>query len=687
VNPSHDVARESERLRQGYEVLARILRRDSSNPEAFLDAVLEEVIGLTRSGIGYIYHYDESTQQFVLNSWSNAAMEGCKVLERQTIYQLKFTGLWGEAVRRREPVVVNDYDFEPARKGLPIGHMPLKRFLTIPVIVEERIVGVVGVANSPDDYDAVDVQLLTVILGTAWKSILSWEAQNDYRTLFREMATGFAVHEILCDMDGHPIDYRFLDVNPAFERLTGFSASAILGKKVSEVIPVLAPELVARYGRVSLTGVPENFEENSSKLGKRFEVTAFRTAPGRFATAFVDVTERENAKAELLAAEERLHQTEKMRALGMLAGGIAHDFNNIVMAIQGFAELSLFHASADAALTDNLSRILRSGQRAKKLVEQIQLFSTASLPRKSPVRVVSLLEEVVEQLRGIVGVAIHVETEFEDVEAVAELEPTRMHEVFLNIGLNAVRAQPSGGLVRVSHRRVVLSQKMHARIGMIEPGEYSKIEITDTGCGMDPEILRRAFDPFFTTRPRGEGSGMGLAVVMGVVQAHGCALDVESLPGQGTTFTLWMPVSDSSPCPLDESDCFCLPGRGETILVVDDEPYLLEIFGQILSAQGYLVEIARSGHEALARLEGPGCGVDLLLTDQTMPGMSGIELASHVLAKVPELPILLCTGYQDDQLQEQAHALGVRRILSKPIEFTELARNVRTALDRSVCVE
>lgn len=674
------VATSPPRLRRGLEAISDILSRDASSPESFLDGVLEDVIELTGSQIGYIYHYDESSRQFFLSSWSNAAMDGCKIVQRQTVYQLDHTGLWGEAVRRREPVVVNDFSTEPGRKGLPMGHMELRRFLTIPVVVAHEIVGVVGVANKEAEYDEVDVLHLTVMAGAAWKSMLSWKSENDYRTLFREMSTGFAVHELLCDKDGRPEDYRFLDLNPAFERLTGLQARTTLGRRVREVMPGIESRWIELYGNVVLTGQPIRFEETAEAIGKRFEVTAFRTDPGRFATAFVDVTDRERAKTELIAAEERLYQAEKTKALGMLARGIAHDFNNIVSAILGYSELSLPHARGNHVLEEHLSKIVRSGLRAKSLVEQVQTFSTIALPRRTPLRIVALLEEVVEQLRGIAPPSVEISCRLEGAQDVVEVDSTRMHEVFMNLGLNAVRAMPGGGTLKVSHQRLHLEQAHAGRVGGIGPGPCSQIQFVDDGCGMDSETLRRAFDPFFTTRPSGEGSGMGLAVVMGVVQAHGCSLDVQSRPGEGSVFTLRIPVSEASVVALPESDTLVMPGRREVVLLVDDEPFLLEVFTQVLSAYGYCVEAVSTGKEALERLVRTPA-VELLVTDQTMPSMTGLELARRAKELVPDLPILLCTGFQDDQLLDQARETGIRRVLSKPLELSELARHVRSALD------
>jgi len=543
AKPESDAAVVARKL----ERIVAVLAMDAGSDQEYLDRVLEEAIAITESRIGYIYHYDEDTEEFILNSWSRSAMSQCEVQAPRTVYQLRQTGLWGEAVRRRAPVVTNDFDSAPERRGLPSGHVPLRRFLTIPVFVDGRIVGVVGVANKERDYDDLDTRLLEVLMSAVWKSL-------------------------------------------------------------------------------------------------------------------------------------QRRKAEKMEALGMLAGGIAHDFNNILGAIQGFAELSHEMVEPDSPVGENLSRIVRASRRARNLVERIQLYRRSSEPRRTPVLLGTLVEEVVEQIRSVAAPGVAIECGI-DRAAVVEVEPTQIHEVFLNLGMNALNAMDGTGRLSIRMHRHHADAQRIARIGTVEPGWQIAVEFADTGCGMDETTQRKAFDPFFTTRRVGEGNGLGLSVVQGILLAHGCALDMESRAGQGSVFRVWLPLSSAEVRAKDVSEPPPSEGAGGRILVADDEAVLRDFYRQTLIRRGYEVLCAESGDEALDALCANPDAFDLLLTDQTMPGMSGLDLARSVRSIAPDLPILMCTGHEPDPEAPGAGTSGVSRILSKPVEMSLLVRTVGEMLE------
>lgn len=366
----------------------------------------------------------------------------------------------------------------------------------------------------------------------------------------------------------------------------------------------------------------------------------------------------------------------------MLAGGIAHDFNNILGAIQGFAELSQDLVDPESPVGENLSRIVRAGKRARKLVERIQLYRRASEPRRSAVLLGALVDEVVEQLRGVAAAGIEIECAI-DREAVVEVEPTQIHEVFLNLGMNALNAMDGNGRLAIRMRRVLEEAERVSRIGVRKPGWHVAVEFVDTGCGMDPAIQRKAFDPFFTTRRVGDGSGLGLAVVQGIVQAHGGALDVESRVGEGSVFRLWLPLSTSVVNGKEAPAPFLSEGGGGRILVVDDEAVLLDFYRQALERHGYEVRCVQNGAEALDALRVEPSSFDLLLTDQSMPGMSGMELSRMVRELAPGLPILMCTGHGPDADEVRSGETAISRILSKPVEMSRLLRAVGELLEAS----
>lgn len=277
--------------------IINILQSKTSSVQEFLDFSLNEALKLTESKFGYIYWYNSQKKEFILNSWSKDVMKECAVQNPQSCYELDKTGLWGEAVRQRKPIILNDFSsLNPYKKGFPKGHVELKSFLTIPIFQHEEIVGVIGVANKETDYTETDVLQLSVLINSVWNESERKNAEEKYHKLFSEMSDGFALHEIILDNNNHAINYRFLDVNPAFERITGLKKEDIIGKTVLEVLPETENYWIENYGKVATTGIPLLLENYSSELDKYFEVSAFQPVKNHFACIITDISFRKKSE-------------------------------------------------------------------------------------------------------------------------------------------------------------------------------------------------------------------------------------------------------------------------------------------------------------------------------------------------------------------------------------------------------
>ncbi len=499
------------------------------------------------------------------------------------------------------------------------------------------------------------------------------KAQHDYKLFFDRMVSGFAVHEMIFDTEGNPEDYRFLSVNPQFETLTKLCAHDIIGKTASEVLPDLEPSWIEKYGRVVSTGEPMSFEDYSPLLDKHVEVAAFRTSENQFATTFTDITER-------IQLEERLNQAEKMEAIGQLAGGIAHDFNNILGGIIGYADMSLEQVPEGSGLENNIKQILTAGERATHLVKQILSFSRQSAGTKTALYINPIIEEAIQLLRASLPSSIEISTNLPKGKKSVFVAATKIHEIIMNICTNAAHAMDEKGILKLSCVEKEIESEIDGLSGTIEAGSYSVITIVDNGCGMDEEVLSHIFEPFFTTKEIGDGTGMGLAVVFGIVQGHGGNINIESEPGKGTTFQIFLPNVDVNPL-KDGNEQTVLKGGKERILFVDDEQVLSDIAGEMLGELGYSVTLYTDATKALQAFRQTPDSFDLVITDQTMPKMTGFELSKELLGIRQNIPIILCTGYSRVVDTQKIDESGIKDFALKPIRKKDLAHKIRTVLD------
>ena len=762
--------------------------------------------------------------------------------------------------------------------------------------------------------------------GLAEKALRESEAR--FRALFENMSEGFAVHEIITDESGRAVDYRFLDLNPAFERLTGLGRAETVGRTVREVLKGIEPFWIETYGRVALTGEAYRFERYYAEpLNRWFEIHAYSPGPRRFATVFMDITERKRTEAALreserryqrseeiahlgsweldiaadrltwsdevyrifglepgefeatyeaflaavhpedrravddayrgslrvgrdsyeiehrvvrrdtgevrtvhekceqfrdasgrivrsvgmvhditerkrtealrqaLAEQERLRlgaavemaseavvmaepdgrivyvnaafetinrlakdaavgrnyfdlvagdpraagmreaatrgeawngrlalkrpgeraielevvttsvrdpvgvliterditqevllqdqvrQAQKMESLGTLAGGIAHDFNNILGAIVINAELALMEAEEKQSVGESLPLVLRAAERGKELVRQIIAFSRQKAWEKSPLGLAPIVRETVKLFRATLPATITLDESIGADEAVVLGHPAQIHQVLMNLCQNAALAmRDKPGTMEVRLDTVLVDEALAARHADLKPGPCARMTIADAGCGMPRDVVERIFEPFFTTRKTGEGTGLGLSVVHGIVRSLGGAVTVYSEVGRGSTFNVFLPLLEDGSAP-EETEAAPLAERGsETVLLVDDDPAQLKSLGRTLERLGYKVTTRSSGEEAAAAFAKDPAAFDLVITDQTMPSMSGMELARRLVRVRPDVRIILNTGFSEKVSGETVGRDGIRALLMKPFTATELSGLIRKVL-------
>jgi PAS domain S-box-containing protein len=502
------------------------------------------------------------------------------------------------------------------------------------------------------------------------------EAEAKYRDIFENSVTGI----FQTSTEG-----RLLSVNATIAHILGYDSPEDMLNTLSNagqlyVHPDRRSEmfrLIEEHGWVREFEV-EYFRKDKSVIWVSLNIRAVRNSTGGI--AYVEGTVRDITDGKFLRAQ--LEQAQKMEAIGTLAGGIAHDFNNILAPIIGYTELSLHMVSGDDRLSHNLEQVLLSANRAKDLVGQILTFSRKAKQERKPVQASLLLNETIKLLRSSLPSTIDIRQFLhpDAVESTTTADSTQIHQVLMNLCTNAAHAmRAKGGTLSISLHNVKIGVKGGGGTPDMEPGPYLKLSVSDTGHGMDEAVRQRIFDPYYTTKGPDEGTGLGLAVVYGIVKSLSGAIAVSSKPGQGATFDVYLPrvkTIQANAAELLES----LPTGHGRVLVVDDEKSIVDMVKEMLETLGYEAVPRYSSTDALEAFRARPESFGLVITDMTMPHMTGIDLAREILTIRPNTPIILCTGFSDTVDENNIKLLGIKELLMKPVSMHDLAVAARKIL-------
>jgi PAS domain S-box-containing protein len=542
-----------------------------------------------------------------------------------------------------------------------------------------------------------DRTLLTSAAMLALIGLAAWGLKRRERALARSWRRYQAMIEHSSDalILSRPTMGGILYASPAIERLLGFGMEELRGTEVMDLVHPeqretalrLRAELMRSPGKVSVDEVRVRHKDGSYRWVELTRKNLLHEPSVRAVVFnFRDITERKQAEAERQRLESRLRQAEKLEAVGRLAGGIAHDFNNILGGILGYAEMLAENAPAGSPLKRYAQNVLTGANRASGLVEQILSYSRSQRGKRVPVELGCIVAETLELVRGSLPPGIRLESEFSSSPIYVVGDPTQLHQVTMNLCTNACHAMGEGGALRVRLEPVEVATERALAHNTLHAGTYARLTVEDTGSGMDDATLARIFEPFFTTKEVGKGTGLGLALVYGIVTDSAGAIDVASAPGRGSTFAIYLPrvVGIEEQAPAVAEDLAAAPvarGRGERVLVVDDEEALVAVTSEALRRFGYEPVGCSDGAAALAAFDGGR--IDAVIADEVMPGLSGTQLARALRRRRADLPIVLVSGYTGPMLSERALAVGVTEILKKPVQSRDIASALARVLRRA----
>ena len=711
------------------------LSRMTDQPDRVLtDFVLEKAIELTGSTIGYLAFLNEDETVLTMYSWSRQAMKECLIESKPLVYPLETTGLWGEAVRQRKPVITNDYEAsDPIKKGYPEGHVHVRRHMNIPLFDGDRIILVAGVGNKEGPYGESDIRQLTLLMDGMWKIIRQKRAEEALRKSDKEIYESYSTQSMMNillseSLKNEPLDLilqkaiNMLLSIPWFPSATHGSIFLLedhpdilvmrVRSDMTETSCLQVPFGKCLCGRAALSqeivfsdridechecsceglhahsdyAVPIIYRDRTLGVihiaikDKHDKNEAMVEILKTVATTLAGIIERKKAENDKEILQAQLLQAQKMEAIGTLAGGVAHDFNNLLMGILGYTSLMRMKVDKSHPFYEKLKIIEQQVESGAELTKQLLGFARGGKYEVKPFNINDLIQNT-SDIFGRTKKEILIYRKLSDSPLTVEADRGQIEQVLLNLYVNAWQAMPSGGELYLETQKVFLDEK-YGRTYSLTPGNYIKITVTDTGTGMDADTRKRIFDPFFTTKELGRGTGLGLASAYGIIRNHNGAINVYSEKGHGTTFTIYLPAAHMDSLPHETSSEKIMTGD-ETILFVDDEPTNIEAIKDLLETLGYKVHTAQSGQDAIELYREKVEHIDLVILDMVMPGMNGRETLKKLMEIDKNVIVLLSSGYSINGEAKNILEIGCKGFIQKPFRIEELSHKIREVLDKA----
>jgi len=646
---------------------------------------MEEATLLTGSEIGYIAFMNEDESVLTMHAWSKTAMAECRINDKPLLYPVETTGLWGEAVRQRRPIITNDYGAaNPWKKGYPEGHVTILRHMNVPIFDGEKIVIVAGVGNKASDYDESDVRQLTLLMEGMWRIVQRTQAEEalqeseeKYRLLVGQVPA--VVYKGYTNWSLDCFDRKI-------EAITGYAKEDFDSRRITW-LDLIFPEDIEPARTVfkeALEG--DGFYVTEHRIRKKTGEVRWIQARNRIiydaaervdyiSGVFFDITER-----KLL--EDQLINAQRMEAVGILAGGMAHDFNNLLTAIMGYSEIMMMELRQEDPFHLYADEITKAAQRGASLTNQLLAFSRKQILQPQVINLNEVVIDMDKMLQRLIGEDIELITFIDQDLGFVKADPAQIGQIIMNLAVNARDAMPDGGNLTIETANVSLGQDYARSHVDVTPGPYVMLAVSDNGAGMDAETMAHIFEPFFTTKESGKGTGLGLATVYGIVKQSGGNIWVYSEPGQGTTFKVYLPrVEESLEIARPKAAPVTSLQGDETILLVEDDAGLRDLVSTALRKYGFKVLEATHGGEALLICEKEKSPIHLMLTDVVMPQISGSALAERLRLIHPEMKVLFMSGYTENSIVHHGVLNSQVNFIQKPFRVLSLVRKVREVLD------